>query len=75
MGAGDLLGLRAPGQLVQAQLATRQLVTLGRCHGANLNLNKKEYFRLSLSYEVESELKSRDRKKCMKTSFCQIDGQ
>ena len=49
VGAGDLLGLRAPGQLVQAQLATRQLVTLSRCHGADLNLNKKEYFRLSLS--------------------------
>ena len=42
---GDLSGLSAPGQLVQALLATRQLVTVRGSHGADLNLSKKIYTR------------------------------
>ena len=38
---GDLSGLSAAGQLVQALLATRQLVTVCGSHGADLNLSKR----------------------------------
>ena len=43
--AGNLGGLSAAGQLVQALLATWQLVTVRGSHGADLNLSKKIYIR------------------------------
>ena len=45
VGGGDLGGLSAAGQLVQALLATWQLVTVRGGHGADLNLSKKIYIR------------------------------
>ena len=46
VGPGDLHVLVAAGQLVQALLATRQLVAVLSCHRADLNLGRK--FRIGL---------------------------